>query len=117
MVMNMKEEIYCAKCNLKMRETVIPTYEYVEGIPLHNVNGYKCPRCGQLYFTEDQADELERLTNQEKKRAFTFTRKISYAGRSLVINLPEDLVSHMHITKGNLAKLTPIDKKRFVVEV
>ena len=100
-----------------MKESVIPAYEYVEGIPLHNVSGFKCPKCGEVYFTEAQAGELERLTQKIRQRSFTFTRKISYAGRSLVINIPEDVVSFMHIAKGKLATLTPIDKKRFMVEV
>ncbi|MBN2151808.1 MAG: hypothetical protein JW839_10200, partial [Candidatus Lokiarchaeota archaeon] len=38
------------------------------------------------------------------------------SGRSLVINLPEDLVKHMQITKGQKVRIRPAGKRKFIVE-
>lgn len=54
-----KEGICCAKCDVEMKEAVLPQYEYIECYPLHNVQAFKCPKCKNIFFTEDQANEME----------------------------------------------------------
>lgn len=43
--------------------------------------------------------------------------KFTVSGRSLVINLPEDLARHMHLAKGLIARIRPVDDRHFIVEV
>ena len=69
-------KIYCAKCNLEMREVLLPKYEYAEGLPLHNVSAYRCHKCGNTFFTELQAKEMESRTNE--LRICVRIRKKSY---------------------------------------
>ena len=52
-----------------------------------------------------------------RKKGLIFERKVSYAGRSLIITIPEDLARHMGIKKGDKTKLMPVGKKGFLVEV
>ena len=52
-----------------------------------------------------------------RKRNLVFERKVSYAGRSLIITIPEDLARHMGIRKGAKAKLVPVGRKWFLVEI
>lgn len=53
-----KEGIYCAKCNVEMKKTILPEYEYIECYPIHNVEAFKCPECNNVFFTEEQTKEL-----------------------------------------------------------
>jgi len=48
---------------------------------------------------------------------FAFERKVTVSGRSLVINLPEDLIKHMNIVKGKKVKIFPDGRRKFIVEV
>ena len=106
----------CTKDGVEATEVVLESYEYEEGIPLHNVPAHECPACGEFIFTEAQVDEMERKTDMMKSEMLAFERKVTVSGRSLVINLPEDLVRHMNIIKGQKVRIMPAGKRKFVVE-
>lgn len=110
-------QIICKKCGIEAKEIILDSYEYETGIPLRNVHTYECPKCKEFIFTEEQVDEMEKRTDIIKSEIMTFKRKVTISGRSLVINLPEDLVRHMNILKGKEVKIIPDGKKRFIVEV
>lgn len=99
-----------------MRKTLFESYEYEEGTPLRNVEAFECPKCSEFTFTEKQVDDMEKRTDALKAHRFSFRRKLTISGRSFVINIPEDMVRHMRLLKGKIAKLTPLDDKRFLVE-
>jgi phage FluMu protein Com len=97
MAQELDEGLYCAKCNVKMQIGVVPVYEYEEGYPLHNIQAYQCPKCNKLFFTEEQANELEMRTKELKEYAFGFERKVTRSGKSLVVGIPSELASHLNI--------------------
>lgn len=97
----------CAKCNVEMRLGVVPKYEYTEGIPLNNVQALRCPKCNNVFFTEEQADEMEARTEEIKKRDFSFPRKVTISGKSLVVGIPSELAEHLHIKKGQKVRILP----------
>lgn len=107
----------CSKCRLNAKKVVLDKYEYIEGIVLHNVEAYQCPKCKELFFYEKQVEAMDKASEEIKAHAFAFNRKIIVSGRSLVINLPEDLTRHMNLTKVEMIKLQPLDHKRFLVEL
>src|SRR3990167_9186857 len=102
-------KLICKKCKLEARKVVLNKYEHEKGIVLEHVEAYECPNCGEFVFTEKQLEEIERRTEAIKVHKFSFERKITISGRSLVINIPEDMVRHMKLTKGKKAKLIPLD--------
>ena len=114
-VIDMK--MMCKKCNIRIDKIVIKNYEYERGIPLNDVEAYGCKKCGEFVFTEEQIENIEKRTEVAKIHRFSFERKLTVSGRSLVINIPEDVVRHMNLSKGKVATLTPIDDKSFIVEV
>ncbi|RLG19839.1 hypothetical protein DRN67_01640 [Candidatus Micrarchaeota archaeon] len=57
------------------------------------------------------------LSLKNIKKNLVFERKVSYAGRSLIIIIPEDMAKHMSIEKGTIVRLIPVDKKEFLVEL
>ncbi len=67
----------------------------------------KAGMCGYCTLSLDNA----------MKKNLIFERKVSYSGRSLIITIPEDLARHMGIKKGAKAKLVPVGKKQFLVEI
>ncbi|MEW5955436.1 MAG: hypothetical protein AB1626_02765 [Candidatus Micrarchaeota archaeon] len=114
--MKKARKVICKKCRQPAEEVVLDSYEYLEGIPLQSVRALECPRCKQFVFTPEQVEEMEARTETIKAHLFGFKRKVTVSGRSLVINLPEDLARHMHIIKGKIVNLLPLDDKRFLVE-
>jgi hypothetical protein len=47
----------------------------------------------------------------------TFKRRISYAGNSLVLIVPEDLSNFLKLKKGSNVELVPLNSKMFVVKL
>jgi len=110
------EDILCARCNLPMEKTVLPRYEYVEGVPLHNVESYRCGKCGSLFFTEEQAEEMERRTREIEEYRFGFERKVTVSGKSLVVSIPHELVEHLALKQGQKVRVIPVAQEGFLVQ-
>jgi len=109
-------KVYCSKCNERMEEEVIDRYEYVEGFPLFNVEGFRCRKCGNLFFTEEQVDEMEERTKKLKMRLFAFKRTIAVSGKGLVVRVPADLAEYLKLKEGEEVRITPVGHKGFLVE-
>ena len=115
--LKMKENaIYCAKCNKEMREVLLPKYEFEEGLPLHNVHSYRCDNCGKIFFTENQAKEMEARTNELKEYRFGFERKLTISGRSLVLGIPSELANQLKLKQGQKVKIFPMSKEGFLIK-
>jgi YgiT-type zinc finger domain-containing protein len=110
-------KMICTKCKEEAKRIVLDSYEYEKGIKLKDVEAYECPKCHEFIFTDKQIGEIERRTDAIKVHTFSFDRKITVSGRSLVINIPEDIIRHMKLVKGMRARLTPIDDKELLIEV
>ena len=108
MATEMKEgAVYCAKCDSEMRSTVLPSYEYLEGHALSNVPASNCPKCGNIFFTKQQAAEMKQRTKTLVESTFGFHRKITVTGRSLAVTIPQELASHLNLSKGATVKIIP----------
>ena len=107
---------YCAECNVQMKEAILPTYEYEEGIPLKNVLCLRCPKCENIFFTEEQAEIMERRTEEIKKIMFEFIRTISKSGRSLVLRIPQDVRRYYDLEEGEKVKIIPVGQEGFMVK-
>ncbi|MFA4935966.1 MAG: AbrB/MazE/SpoVT family DNA-binding domain-containing protein [Candidatus Methanoperedens sp.] len=108
--------IICGKCKQEMQEVELPQYEFEEGVILENVKAMRCPE-GHNTFTEAQAQDMERRTEDIKKHAFRFIRSVSKSARSLVIRIPSDLAKHLGLSEDSKVEMIPLGKKRFVVEI
>ena len=109
--------LMCTKCNEEAKKVNLKEYEQEKGIILKNVEAYACPDCKEFIFTPEQMETIEKRTLALKVHMFKFQRKLTISGRSLVVNVPEDMVRHMKLKKGQKIDLRPIDDKRFLVEV
>ena len=105
------------RCNVEMKKGLLTTYEHEPGIVLRDVEAYICPKCKDYIFTEKQMEKIEKRTEAIKVHTFAFERKFTISGRSLVLNIPEDIRRHMKIAKGKKARIVPLDDSKFMVEV
>ena len=106
---------YCAKCDEEMQTVLLPRYDYEEGCPLRNVSAFRCNNCGKVFFTENQAKEMKKRTNELKEYVFGFERKVLVSGKSLVVGIPHELARQLHIHQGQRVKIVPIAKEGFMI--
>jgi hypothetical protein len=109
-------EIICGKCKQEMHAIELDQYEFEEGIVLENVRAMRCPN-GHITFTEEQASDMERRSEDIRKHSFRFVRSVSKSARSLVIRIPADLAKHLDITENSKIEMIPLGKKKFMVEL
>lgn len=107
---------YCATCDTEMKLVLLKNYAFEEGIPLAHVPAYRCPKCHDFFFTEQQAKTMEQKTNQLKKHIFSFQRRVTLSGKSLVVGIPSELAEHLHLKQGTPVKILPVAKDRFLVQ-
>lgn len=87
------EGIYCAKCDVQMKIGLLPRYEYEEGYTLPNVHAYQCPKCNKMFFTKDQAHEIEIRTRIiERSEAQIKTGKLVKADTPMVVEEIDNLL-------------------------
>ncbi len=108
--------IYCAKCKVQMKLGVLHKHEYEEGYPIHNVHAYQCPKCNRVFFTEEQAHEMESRTAEVKEYTFGFERKVTISGKSLVVGIPAELADHLKIKQGTKVRVIPIAKEGILIK-
>ncbi len=112
----MKENtFYCVKCDKEMQEILLPKYEYEEGAVLHNVNAFRCNKCGKIFFTEQQAKVMKVRTNELKEYTFGFERKVLTSGSSLVVGIPRELVDHLDLHQGQRVKIYPMANEGLMI--
>ena len=113
----MKENTYyCAKCNKEMLLEIVPKYEFTSGFPLLNVPAHVCEKCGNVFFTEEQAREMKTKTKEMIERTFSFERKVTISGKSLVVGIPSELAAHLHIKKGQKVRIIPVASEGILIK-
>lgn len=110
-----ERHIYCAKCEVEMKRTVLSSYEYLEGLPLPQVPAYQCSRCNYIFLTEQQANAARKRTATIMERRFAFERRVTISGKSLAITIPQELAAHIGIKQGSKVRLRPLEQHGFVV--
>ncbi len=112
----MKENTpYCVKCDEEMQEVLLPRYEYEESVVLHNVGAFRCNSCEKLFFTKQQAKVMKTRTRELKEYTFGFERKVLVSGKSLVVEIPQELAEHLDIHQGQTVKIYPLANEGLVV--
>jgi|SRR3989344_5118980 len=115
MAKKLNDKIFCAKCDIEMKLCIIPRYDYEEGHFLNNVQAYQCSKCKNVFFTEEQAHEMEMRNKELKEYEFGFERKVTISGKSLVVGIPSELADHLSIKQGQKVRIIPIAKDGFMI--
>lgn len=102
----MKEFIKC-ECGGKMVKSQI------EIVPDLFSLGYKCSKCGEIEFTEEQMRKA--LRAKEKAIKIMVTRKLGMVGESLVLRIPKDVSETMHLKEGEEVRVM-VENNKIIVE-
>ena len=77
-----------------------------------NAEGFKCQKCGETEFTENQMREA--LAIKEKALSLAVKRKLGMLGGSLILRIPKDVKEAMSLRKGEEVKII-VENKRMIV--
>lgn len=103
----------CEKGNLKKKYVEYEVY----GIKLGKFPADVCGSCGEQWFDEKTSLKIEEL--EKKKGLFGLSRKskISYSGNSLVVRIPEPIVTFMKLKKEKNIIIHPDGMNKITVEL
>ena len=105
----------CPVCEGRLRKV---RREYAYGdIVLGEFDAEACDRCGEVFFTEEASDEIDRLAKERGLWGIEARTKVSYSGNSLIVRIPKEVVEFMGLEKGDGVRLRPEGKRRLVVEL
>ncbi len=102
----MKKYMKC-ECGGKMK---LAEVEVVSGI---KSQAYKCEKCGEVEFTEEQVRKA--LQKKEKAIKIVVTRKLGEVGGSLVLRIPKSVENHMKLKNGEEVNII-VEKNKIVIE-
>lgn len=105
----------CPVCEGRLRKA---KREYAYGdIVLGEFDAEVCDRCGEVFFTEEASDEIDRLAKERGVWGIEARTKVSYSGNSLIVRIPKEVVEFMGLEKGDGVRVHPEGKRRLVVEL
>jgi YgiT-type zinc finger domain-containing protein len=76
-----------------------------------------CAKCGEVFFTEEASDEIDRKAKELGLWGLEARSKVSYSGNSLMVRIPREIAEFMDLEKGDGIRIHPEGKKRLVVEL
>ncbi len=91
-------------------------YSYYD-IDLGEFDADICKGCGEVFFTEEASDLIDKVAKEMGLWGLEHDSKISYSGNSLMVRIPKDIVEFMQLKKGEKIKIHPEGKTRLVVDV
>jgi|SRR3989344_3755056 len=74
--------------------------------------GYKCPKCEKIEFTEEQLRKAVAL--KEKAIEIIVKRKLGRVGESLVLRIPKSVEESLKLKSGKDVKIIVENKKMIV---
>ena len=102
----MKKSIKC-DCGGKM------LLEEIEIMPGLLSGGYKCKKCGDTEFTEEQMRSA--LKKKEKAIKLMVTRRLGKVGGSLVLRIPNSATKAMNLKSGKEVRIL-LESKKLIIE-
>ena len=105
----------CPICNGKLKK-VKADYEYYD-IYIGKFDAEKCLECGEIFFTENASDKIDRIAKEKGLWGLERRSKISYSGNSLIVRIPKDIAEFLDLKNGKEIQIHPEGKKKLVVEI
>ena len=105
----------CPICDGELTVTM-SRYKYYD-IDLGEFNAEVCQRCGEVFFTEESSDEIDRIAKIKGIWGLERRSKISYSGNSIIVRIPKDIAEFMELQKGKEILIHTEGKKRLVVDI
>lgn len=100
-------------CEGKLKKETVEYKVYGESIGKFPAK--VCSQCGEQWFSEDTAKEIEKAEKEAGVFGLSKETKISYSGNSLIVRIPKKLAEFMDMDKETEVILYPEDKNRLCV--
>lgn len=105
----------CPVCNGKLKKSKAP-YKYYD-INFGKFDADVCQKCGEVFFTEEASDEIDRIAKKKGLWGLERKSKISYSGNSLIVRIPQEIAKFMKLKNGIEIQIHPEGKRKLVVEI
>jgi YgiT-type zinc finger domain-containing protein len=114
------KDIKCPSCGSDMMSYAQDlTFEVVlagERIVIPNLTGLKCSKCGEVTFDANSTKIIEKYTSGRAGGGYEL--KISTVGGGKIgMYFPKDILRVMEINKSEKAILTPLSKRKMIIEL
>ncbi len=106
------------KCVICESETTKKNIEYKEfGISLGNFEAEVCKNCGEIYFDEETAENIQQRSKQLGLFGLARKAKIAEIGNSIAIRIPKDIAEFLKLKKGKEVLIFPESKHELRIDV
>ena len=106
------------KCMLCKGKLVRKQVEYQEvGVPFGKYSAEVCEQCGEQFFDEHTADQIQSKSKQLGLFGLARKAKVAEIGNSVAIRIPKEIASFLHLKKGKEVTLIPQDANDLMVQV
>ncbi|HLC64747.1 MAG TPA: AbrB/MazE/SpoVT family DNA-binding domain-containing protein [Candidatus Nanoarchaeia archaeon] len=106
------------KCVICGGNTQRKNVEHKEfGISLGMFKADVCEKCGEAYFDEKTADEIQRRSREKGLFGLAKKAKVAEVGNSIAIRIPKEIATFMKIKKGKEVTLFPESQHDLRVQV
>ena len=106
------------KCIICKGTTSKKTVDYKEfGISLGNFRADVCNKCGEIFFDEKTADQIQQKSKQMGLFGLAKKAKVAEIGNSIAIRIPKEIAEFLDLKKGKEVTLFPEGKNKLHVDV
>lgn len=99
----------CDTCRVNMQIALVPFKEL-------KVEGWKCPKCREVIFTEKQALTIAKAIDQKRLKE-KYLKKPVKIGNSLGVIFPKDVVDVFNLSPGKTKLDFRADKPKGKIEI
>ena len=104
----------CPVCSGVLKKSKEP-YSYA-GKNFGKFDAEKCTSCGEVFFTEEASDAIDKKAKELGLWGLGQKSKIGYSGNSLIVRIPKKIAEFLEIEEGEEVFVRPEGKDRLVVE-
>ncbi|MBU0629236.1 MAG: YgiT-type zinc finger protein [Nanoarchaeota archaeon] len=109
----MKKCPICEKGNLIKRTVPYFVYE----VKIGDFPAEVCTKCGEQWFSEETAKEIEKIEKEKGLFGLSKHSKIGYSGNSLIVRIPTEIAKFMNLKKETPVCIHPEGKNKILIEV
>ncbi|HLC61574.1 MAG TPA: YgiT-type zinc finger protein [Candidatus Nanoarchaeia archaeon] len=106
------------KCVICGGQTIKKTVEHKEfGVSLGNFKADVCTKCGEIFFDEKTAEEIQQKSKQMGLFGLAKKAKIAEVGNSIAIRIPKEIAEFLNLKKGKVVTIFPKSKNELHINV
>lgn len=85
------------------------------GVDLGTYPGEKCTNCGEVFTDSSVMKKIEQVAKQKGIWGLGRKTKFTFAGNSLAVRIPKEIVKYLRLKAGKEAHIHP-EKNKLIIE-